>query len=239
MRLFEESELHVKGNVLSKEEFRLFAFEANTKPDPERLATFVKKAEIFLEKPLLALPVSRYRDFFVNGNRSEFQKYYMDRRGRLVVLGYAEMYERKGRFLEALIDTVWATLEETTWLVPAHNKQNPVANDGLPSTWGDTTHGVAIFSASTGAYLAFIYSQLKEEMDAFAPEVGRRIVHEVHERCIRPYLERSYFWTGENGKRPNNWNPWITMEVALATALLSDDMTEREAVLSRAFVLSH
>ena len=235
MRIFEESGCRVEGNVLSKEEFRLFPGAENTKLDPERLAEFVKKAEAYLESPLLVLPLSRYRDFFVNGTRDGFQKYYDDRRARLVTLAYAEMFEGKGRFLEGLMDTVWAMLEETTWLIPAHNKQNPVANDGIPSTWGGREYGVAIFAASTGAYLAFIYSMLKEEMDAFAPEVGKRIVYEVHERCIRPFLEKSYFWMGGPGKRPNNWNPWITMEVVLAAALLSDDLAAREAVLARAF----
>lgn len=238
MRIFEESGCRIEGNVLSKTDFQLFLGKANTKLDPERLTEFVKRAEEYLDKPLLVLPLSRYRDFAVNGTREGYEKFYTDRRARLVTLGYAEMYEKRGRFLEGLMDTVWATLEETTWLVPAHNKNNPVMNDGIPSTWGGREHGVAIFAASTGAYLAFIYSQLKDEMDAFAPEVGKRIVYEVHERCIRPFLERTYFWTGEKGNRPNNWNPWITMEVVLATALLSDDDAEREAVLSRAFMLS-
>ena len=234
MRIFKESGFSIRGNVLPIEEFCPFFGIENTEINPERTEEYIRKAEQYLNEPLLALPLSRYRDFVVNGNRSEYEKHYFLRRTRMITLGYAEMIEGKGRFLEAFIDTLWAVLEETTWLLPAHNKHNSVSNDGLPSTWGGREHGVALFGASTGAYLAFFYYKLKDAMDAFAPEVGKRLVYEVHERCIRPFLNRTYYWSGENGNHPNNWNPWIIMEVTFASAILSEDLAEREAVLERA-----
>lgn len=234
MHLFRESGLDIKGKVLTKEEYRPFLGFEHTTLNPERMTEYIARAEKYLEEPLLALPVCRFRDFVVNGNRSEYEKHYFARRTRMMTLGFAEMAEKKGRFLEAFIDTVWAVLEETTWLLPAHNKHNPTSNDGMPSTWGGRKHGVALFGASTGADLAFLYTNLKDEMDAYAPEVGKRLVYEVHERCIRPFLEIEYYWSGEGGGHPNNWNPWIISEVLFTTALLSEDLEEREAVLARA-----
>ena len=234
MYLYAQSGFDVHGNVLPIEEYRPYLGFGNPEMNPDRFGQYLQKAEQYLNEPLLALPVSRFRDFVVNGNRSEYEKHYFARRTRLLTLGYAEIFEGKGRFLEAFIDTLWAVMEETTWLLPAHNRQNPVANDGLPSTWGGREHGIALFGASTGADLAFLYYKLKDQMDAFAPEVGKRLVYEVRERCIKPFLNRTFYWAGEGGGHPNNWNPWIIMEVTYAASLLCEDLAEREAVLERA-----
>ena len=234
MRIFEQSRIKLEGTVLSKESFVPFSLFQHTELCPERISAFVAAAECALEEPLVALPLSRYRDFAVDGNRSRYEAFYFARRSRLINLFYAELYEGKGRFFEALVDTVWAILEETTWLLPAHNKHNSAYADGIPNTYGECKHGVALFGASTGAYLAFIYYKMKDRFDAYAPELSRRICYEVHERLIVPFLSVNYWWTGESGGRPNNWNPWITSEVLFATALLSEDMAEREAVLGRA-----
>lgn len=234
MRIFESSGLTVSGKVLPRENFVPFAFFRETELCPERMGAIVKAAERALEEPLLALSLSRYRDFYVDGNRTRFEEEYFKRRNRFVNLFYAELYEGKGRFFEALMDTTWAILEETTWLLPAHNKHNPIAEDGIPSTYGGRAYGVALFAASTGAYLAFLYYCMKDRINAFAPELARRICYEVHERLTVPFLTLKFGWSGEAGNRPNNWNPWISSEVLLATALISEDMQEREAVLARA-----
>lgn len=234
MRLFEEGGYVARGNVLSKEDFIPCRGFAHTKLNPERMGVIIKEAENLLSEPLEVLPISRFRDFVIDGNRSRFERLYFKRRDRLVTLAYAEMFERKGRFTEALVDTVWAILEEDTWLLPAHNKHNPDQIDGLPLTYGNRRHGLAIFSSSNGSMLAFIYYMLKDAFDAISPEIGKRILYEVHERVVVPFLTLPHWWSGEAGGRPNNWNPWIVSEVVLATALVSEDMQEREAVLERA-----
>lgn len=234
MRLFEEGGYRAYGNVLTREEFVPCRGFAHAELNPERMGNIVKEAEDLLSTPLEVLPISRFRDFVIDGNRARFENLYFARRNRLVTLAFAEMFEKKGRFMEALVDTVWAILEESTWLLPAHNKHNPDQIDGLPLTYGDRRHGLAIFSSSNGSMLAFIYYKLKDAFDAISPEIGKRILYEVHERVIVPFLTLSHWWSGENGGRPNNWNPWIVSEVVLATALVSDDMQEREAVLERA-----
>ena len=134
MRLFAEGGFCAKGNVLTKEEFRPCLGFANTTLNPDRMGITVKEAEALLETPMEVLPISRFRDFVIDGNRSRFENLYFARRNRLVTLAFAEMYEKKGRFTEALVDTVWAILEESTWLLPAHNKHNPDQVDGLPLT---------------------------------------------------------------------------------------------------------
>ncbi len=234
MRLFEESGYTASGNILSREDFIPFLDVKHTKLNPARMAKIVEAAEKRLGESVPPLSFMRYRDFAVDGNRSRFEALYFARRNHMLDLAFAEIYERKGRFTEALVDAVWAMLEETTWLLPAHNKHNPDATDGVPVTYGEHKHGLAIFSASCGADLSYIYYMLKDEFDAITPEIGRRICYEVHERCIVPFLTLTPWWSGENGSRPNNWNPWIISEVLFACALTSEDMEEREAVFARA-----
>ena len=106
MRIFESSGLTVSGKVLPRENFVPFAFFRETELCPERMGAIVKAAERALEEPLLALSLSRYRDFYVDGNRTRFEEEYFKRRNRFVNLFYAELYEGKGRFFEALMDTL-------------------------------------------------------------------------------------------------------------------------------------
>ncbi len=240
-RLFEEAGFDIAGRVLSKEDFRPYRYLGMPeKPtlNPDRMRYFVEQAEAALEKPLPVIPISYYMDFQLNGNRSRFQDVVFDRRDQMVHLALAEVFERKGRFISKLVDVIFATLEESTWLLPAHDRHNPYHSQRVPATFGDRPHGLAIFSATCGAQLTFIYHYLKEELDAVSPVIRERIAYEVHRRIITPFATAQLGFVGSREHAPNNWCPWVVCEALYCMAFISEDMAERELVVRRAMEFS-
>ena len=77
------------------------------------------------------LTASLYREFAVNGNRSNYENIYFLRRAELVIKVILECIRNDGRFLEDILDLTWMILEETTWTLPAHNREVSDA-DSLP-----------------------------------------------------------------------------------------------------------
>ena len=223
-RIFAERGMRAEGNVLPFEEFRLFIDEKDPKFDDEKLARVVKRAEGMLDAEIPILTASLYREYVVNGNRTHYQTPYFRRRSMALTLAMAEAYEKKGRFSEKLMDAVWAILEETSWVIPAHLYNTPLYTEfGIPAVYGDRMHGIDLFAASTGAVLATVYHFAGDALDKVTPVVTERLLYETHHRLILPYLHCVFGWTGERGNRPNNWNPWIHSNLLLVTALTEKD----------------
>ena len=80
----------------------------------------IKLGEEALAKPLPPLPATLYLGYARNGNRSDFEAVYFERRTILQNLALAECVEAKGRFLDAAANALWALCEESTWCLPAH-----------------------------------------------------------------------------------------------------------------------
>ncbi len=223
-RIFAERGMHADGNVLPFDKFRLFIDEKDPKFDDEKMSQVVKRAESLLNEPIPLLSASLYREYVVIGNRRNYEGPYFLRRAMALSLAMAEAYEKQGRFSEKLMDVVWAILEETSWVVPAHNYNNPLYTEfGIPAVYGDRMHGIDLFSAATGAVLATVYRFAGDALDKITPVITERLLYETHHRLIVPYLNCSFWWTGERGNRPNNWNPWIHSNLLLITALTEKD----------------
>src|SRR5947209_1613749 len=88
-------------------------------PDDVRRRIIVE-AEEYLGTEWPELPATMYADFQRNGNRSRYEERYFARRGALSHLVLGECMEGMGRFLDDIINGVWAICEETSWCVPAH-----------------------------------------------------------------------------------------------------------------------
>jgi hypothetical protein len=100
---------------------------------------------------------------------------------------------------------------------------------GLPDT---SEPIVALFSAETANSLAWTVYLLKEQLDTVSPQVCKRTEREIDLRILTPYLERDNFgWMAfharSDGRRPNNWNPWINSNVLAATLLVEKNETRR------------
>jgi len=235
-KVFAEGGFKASGSLIPFNEFKLFRDRSELKPNPRKAEAMIKKGEEALEKEIPLLPASLYREFSVNGNRSRFQDKYFLRRSMLLDLNMAEYCEGKGRFSEKLMDVVWAIMEESTWILPAHLHNAAYdANRSLPSAYTpNRLHGLALFAASTGSSLASVLLFNRGALDAIEPAVCEKLEYVIKNRIINPFLQGTYWWLGETGSRINNWGPWIISNVLFTTAVLEPDPYVREKVLEKA-----
>ena len=233
-RIFEKHGLYTTP-ALPYDEFRLASDVGNIILDPEKMKTVMEKAERALTQDIPFLPLSLYREFSVNGNRGNFERLYFTRRDMLIALMYAESYERKGRFTEKLADVVWAILEESTWLLPAHSYLNPIYGEpGVPKVFGDRMHGIALFGATTSADLAMAYYLCHDALDTISPTICEKILWTLDKRLVTPFLVSDFWWTGTSRRIVNNWNPWIISNALLVMGLTVRDSYRRDTFLTRA-----
>ncbi len=233
-RIFRENKITSDG-VLGYEAFKFFSDASSTEFVPEKLEKIVKRAEGYLETEIPMLPASLYLEFVRIGNRSNYEKLFFRRRDMALVLALAEAYERKGRFTDKALDLVWAIMEESTWTLPAHMYNYPVYDGkGLCGVYGNEgIHGIALFSASTAATLSMIYYLLHEEFDRISPVICKKIDYMLHDRIIKPFLNCSFWWTGERGNVVNNWCPWVCSNVLVVTSVIEKDIFVRKRVVTR------
>ena len=177
IRVFRKNGCLAKGNVLPLSEMKLFVDYNNPAVDKERGDYVLSKAEPYLEKELPMIPLSLYRDKFITGVRSRFEAQYNVRRDCAYYCTLAEIYERKGRFINKIADAAWAMLEETSWCLPAHQYtsrthpeyQLPEAQDG------ESIAALDLQTSQTAATLATIRHFFKAELDAISPSICKRI----------------------------------------------------------------
>lgn len=236
MRIFEKNKITPNGLILSKDDFRLFADIDNPSADPEKMKKILGVAEGYLGAPIATNPLWNYRQYFEQGSVAIYAKLYMERIDKLVYLGTAEWYEGKGRFLDALLDWIWAILEESSWVLPEHTWHFPHhSGTKVPPVAGDRyMHGLELGAIYLGATLALMYTLNREAIDCSSPIIGKRIVHELKERIIKPYLNCSFSWEGERGNKVNNWCPWNVSNILLTTALIEEKLYDRERVVTKA-----
>jgi len=169
----------------------------------------------------------RFLDYVRDGDRNRYQTVSFGRRRNLVNLVIAECMEGKGRFLDDIVNGVWAICEESFWGVSAHLGPQK-AGSGLPDI---SEPIVDLFAAETSALLAWTAYLLGPKLDTISTLIVPRIELEIDRRILTPLLERDDFsWMGFGGQRVNNWNPWICSNW-LTSALLIEKNGERRLKL--------
>jgi hypothetical protein len=153
----------------------------------------------------------------------------------LIQLLLGECVEGQGRFLDDIINGVWALCEESFWGVSAHHYSRRFER-GLPDTAFPV---VDLFAAETGSLLAWTHYLLRPALVDELPVVLDRIEREVHARILEPYRTvDDWMWLGikprADDRAPNNWNPWIHSNVLAANLLLESDPEVRAATIDRA-----
>ena len=236
MKPFVELKLPIQGNVLSYEDTKLFLDIPNPVPNPKKAELVIKKAEEYLEQPIPQLPLSLFREFHTIGNRSNYEASFFKRRDMMTALAVAEGLEGKGRFTDKLADVVWAVLEESTWVIPAHLYTYPYQRyDGVcPVIGEETLHGIDLFSATTASSLCFVKRFAAEALNGISKTIMQRVEHEINQRIIKPYLQCPFWWTGESGNKINNWAPWVTGNILYVCSTFVKDMAIRERIMTKA-----
>ncbi len=182
-----------------------------------------------------AYPVIRATDFMNfkrTGNRVDFEDIYFARRHALCGLVLAECVEHQGRFLDDIINGIFAICEESSWVLPPHNSYlRSEPQYILP----DAARPVMdLFACETGATLAGVYYLLKEELDAISPFICKRILHELNLRIVTPYLTEHFWWMGKADEPMCNWTVWCTQNVLLSSFLVPFPEDVQEQIFGKA-----
>ena len=168
------------------------------------------------------LPATVFLEYKRTGNRSHYEHLRDTRRRRLLDLTLAECIEAKGRFLDEILNGLWATCEETYWGLPAHLGAQK-AGPGLPD-YAEPI--VDLFAAETSAQVAWTVYLLEPALAKLSPLLLPRLYYEMDHRILTPNLDRDFGWMGtpRPGRPPaslNNWTPWICSNW-LTTALIAE-----------------
>ncbi len=185
----------------------------------------IERGEKALNYKWPALPASLFLDFARTGNRENFQNAFGARRHALRNLVLAECAEGKNRFINDILNGVWAICEESYWGLPAHLSLQ-AQGFGLPDVTEPT---VDLFASETGSLLAWTSYLLGSELDKISPLIDQRIQLELERRILKPCLERNdFWWMGfRQGVLVNNWNPWINSNWLTVVLLKEKDEEKR------------
>lgn len=219
----------LKENIQNRESYRPFPAAGNeiwkqVLPEDFR-EEIITEAETLLDFEYPVLKASLYLDFVRNGNRSRFQRVYSKRRSVVETLIMAEILENKSRFMDDIVNGIWAMCEETSWVLPAHIGEQD-AGSGLPDITEPLT---AILSSETPSLFAAAEYFLGDRLDKVNPLIRERMKYEVKRQFLDVMLERKdIWWMGYTERIPNNWNPWVISNY-INTLLIFEDDPERKA----------
>jgi hypothetical protein len=193
--------------------------------DQEMMKAYVAEAEKYINYSWPTIPATKSLLIERTGNRSEYEAISFEKRNVLGTLLLAEIYENKGRFIDPIINGVWSICEESFWGAPAHLPKTKELS-GLIDV---TDPFVELFSAETATYLAWVDYYLGDKLDAVSPQIRKRIYYETNKRIFEPVMTKAHGWmaSNANGRRPNNWNPWICSNWLNAALLIEKDDARR------------
>lgn len=192
---------------------------------PEKLRQgYIKAGEVYKGYQWPAILATHYLEFIRTGDREIMQIPYRERKKAFEALVMAELMEGEGRFLDDIINGVFAICEQTYWGLSAHlTLQKKGA--GLPDV-NDPTIDLGVGQLATN--LAWAWYFLHKEFDKVNPLISERIVTEIRNKVLTPYYERrDFWWMGFNRDFVNNWNPWCNYNVLNCIMLLENDKDVR------------
>lgn len=189
----------------------------------ERVRQLIRAGEEAAQEEIPALPATLFLEFKRNGQREGYQQPRQRRRSLLRELVLAECLDYKGRFLDPILDVAWAICEESSWVMPAHQREltdldRPVVDLG---------------AAMTALELAEMDLLVGPELD---PLLGKRIRDEVERRILTPYLNEHYHWWLHNSsqRQVNNWTAVCNAGVVGAALYLEPDVGRLAEIIARA-----
>ncbi|MBR4834564.1 MAG: hypothetical protein IKU86_09605 [Thermoguttaceae bacterium] len=180
----------------------------------------IRYAENTLKQKSPELPEELYKEYYRNGNRSNYQREYGRLTRRISVFALAEALENKGRFVEALDATLVEFCALPSWVLPAHDRDAEVYD------------GKAIYS-DLGATLAGAEAAIAVNLlrDKLKPETIATTISEIEKRILKPYevsvLEKPnarMWWI----RTENNWSA-VCHAGTVAAALNVVESKERRA----------
>lgn len=145
---------------------------------------------------------THYRYFVKNGDRKTYEALYFLKRRAMAALAL-RVFLGETHWKDLLQDYLWDICEETTWVLPAHERRDPID----------------LFSAETGFVLATTLHLLGRELDG---EVRSRVRSEIERRNFLPYL--TYYSTHHWYMGGNNWNGVCNSSIGSSFLLLEPEL---------------
>lgn len=194
---------------------------------------WITAGEQHLQQDWPSLQATLYMDYVRTGIRDHYQNPCFMRRQTLLSLVMAECMEYKGRFLDDIVNGVWAICEESTWCWPAHlNNLDTHRLEELP----DLDHPIIDLGAGeTASLIAWTYYLLQEALERHSPNLAKRMLRELRVRILEPYDREDRFWwmSFDEHELINNWNPWCNSNVLAAILIAEQDKARKERLLEK------
>lgn len=217
----------VKQALLSREEWIKYPAYTNRTGWDQFLgnnkAQLIKSGERYLAYKWQVITATDYLEFSRSGSRVVMEQPYNQNLKAISSLFLAEMAEGEGRFIDPLINGVFAACEMTSWSLSAHlsiqlkNKRFPDHNQQI----------IDLVAGDVGSTFSWIYFFLNKEFDKADPLIAQRLKYEIKRRILDPYMDVNHFWWMGFEIQPsqvvNNWNVWCNSNVLQAFALMEDD----------------
>lgn len=161
-----------------------------------------RAAEITGGYPVLTY--TQYRAFKRTGERPPYQTPLGQRGSRLSTLAFSAWIDNDNTRLDDINDLLWSKCEETSWVLPAHEK------DEFPN--------IDLHAAGVSSELAHILFLIG---DRLPEEVRDRVRAEIFARVLDPYLANPTQYTWNRGR--SNWTGVCASSIGETLLLLETD----------------
>jgi len=176
----------------------------------------IEDAEKLMSYEWPSLSASLYLDYRITGARSNYEQKNNERLKAFNQLVAAELISRNKKYIPQIVNGLWALLEQSTWVLPAHSNLQK-DKSGLPDP---TEEIIDLGDGIVSSEIQATQFMLRKDFDEYSTIVNKRIDAELKKRVFNPYLTRNdYWWMGFNKQPVNNWNAWINRNVLYATLL--------------------
>lgn len=199
------------------------AWEALPKDDRDDL---LRLAEELHQEPYPMLTASRFLAFTREGSRTAWEAPYFLRRKKLIAAVMHVCITGTLEELDEVVNGLWCILEETDWVISAHNGGRPLPDDEHPV--------IDLFSAQTAMILALSIRLIGRQVETVSTLIVPRVVREINRRILMPFMTHDdYGWMGFHGENLCNWTPWIVSNVMMTACAVATDQTALAGLLTR------
>lgn len=196
-------------------------------PEAKRKAT-IAQGEKYLGYDWPSVLPTMYLEFSRSGNRQVVDNAISRRLTAIRSLFFAEMAEGQGRFIDDIINGIYAYCEQTYWGASAHfylYEYGDSISDPKAKVPDDQNPVIDLTVGDVASTLSWIWYFLHDEFDKVTPAISDRLLREMRKKVLEPYYSKNDFWwiTGWNTGNVNNWTPWCSYNVLTAILLLETD----------------
>lgn len=204
-------------------------------PEQNRTKT-IAAGEAYLDYDWPTVKATMYLEFTRTGDRTKDAAVTNERRKAFQSLMLAELMEGEGRFIDDLINGVFAFCEQTYWGASAHfylyGFEGSIAT---PTTvLPDIDNPIIdLVVGDIAADLAWAYHFFKEPFNEISPVIAQRLKSELEQKVLHPFYKRYDYWwiTGWGEGRVNNWTPWCNYNLLTTILLIEEDpVKKRDAI---------